>query len=91
MKEASIYQFSWSIRQAAFLSGRSISAIQNLIYNNFLSEKEGEIIKEHSKSGVKTHYIITRKGMEKLTGYKFSNFDYFEFAKVLFEILKKEI
>lgn len=77
-------QLSFSIKQAAALSGNSQSFIRTLITKNILTEKDGSLVSH--KINKNYHYLITRKGMEKLTGYKFEKLNYIEFTK---EILKQ--
>ncbi len=84
--EASLFQLNWTVDQAAFLKGWSHSKILSKIYSKWLNEEEGHILVDRPLGSKKPTYSITRKGMTRLTGYKFPEFDYLELAEAIIRI-----
>lgn len=76
-----IEQVSFSVKQAAELSGNSRSFILKLINDKYFNEKDGTL--RVFRNGTRSHYLITRKGLSKLTGHEFKDQDLFAMANVL--------
>lgn len=83
---ASMCQLSWSIPQAAYLSGNSAAYIKKLITAKGLTVADGDVIQIKCRHN--SRYLITRKGMTKLTGYQFPRVEYTQLAQELLRLAK---
>lgn len=83
-----ITPYSFSVKQAAELSGNSRSFILKLINDKFFNEKDGTL--RVFRNGTRSHYLITRKGITKLTGHQFNDVDLFAVARVLLNEAKRQ-